>query len=165
MDSAHVYCRKGPTLRYAVDHKGLRDHQGAAALLRHDEQLTPCEVKSIIFTSESGIICVALGGAQELDDVAADKLTNTTYVLQIPRHDVDVVVRQLVERDIQTVCMHFVSELDEDIQVAPRPPDETQLVHTNDRPPLPCTTTLSVATLHVLSMISWAREHHIAPPQ
>lgn len=160
MDCAHVYCRRyGSVGRFAIDHAGLRDHPDTALLLK--EGMTPCEVKSMIFTSESGVVCIALGSNQQFD-ATMDQII-TTYVLQIPLSDLVVVVQQLVERGVSTVCMHYVSVLDKDIDVASHPPNDSQLAGADERPSLPCTTTLSVSTLAALCMISSARENHVMP--
>lgn len=145
-------------MRFAIDHAGLQDHAIASALLR--EGLTLCEAKSMIFTSESGIVCIALPGESRGD---ASSECVTTLVLQIPRSDVDVVVRELVERDVGVARLHYVhDDFDADIRVTSRPPEKEQLAKADED--LPCEGVVGVATLQALSMISWAREHHVAMP-
>jgi len=164
---AHVYCRRGATVRYAIDHAELAGHPAALPFLHAGS--TPCELHSLIFTMESGIVCVALREAMpsqpspsQPDDATATDVV-TTYVLQIPRHDVDVVVDELERRGVVTACVHYAEGLEEDIRVHSQPPEDAQLVGATERPCLPHTAALSVATLRALSMISYGCEHHILP--
>lgn len=112
----------------------------------------------MIFTSEAGIVCIALISNRPFD--ATMDQTVTTYVLQVPRREMDVVVQQLMQRDVSTVCLHYVSVLDRDLELASHPPDDAQLMGSDERPSLPRTATLSVSALGALCMISLARETH-----